>query len=145
MLFGRMPKLHFANLRHVHSCCANCRIPQCLRRGQLTSCCAVHLSYVIVVVCCLETTALRCCGCCFSKEPPLPRPVLAFFGGFAFLSDGATDVTACDAMGECEQTECEADCMLFVVWRMWRNDPKRSVRHYSSVARVPRFWRLSRY
>ena len=45
----------------------------------------------------------------------------------------------------CEQTECEADCMLFVVWRMWRNDQKRSVSHYSSVARVPRFWRLGRY
>ena len=28
--------------------------------------------------------------------------------------------------------------------RVWRNDQKRSVRHYSSVARVPRFWRLSR-
>ena len=29
--------------------------------------------------------------------------------------------------------------------RLWRSDQKRSVRHYSSVARVPRCWRSSRY
>ena len=79
------------------------------------------------------------------KEPPLPRPALAFSGGFEFLSDDVTDITACGVMGECEQAECEADCMLSVVWRIWRSDLKRSVRHYSSVAMVPGFWRLSRY
>ena len=42
------------------------------------------------------------------KEPPLPRPALAFSGGFAFLSDDVSGVTAYDVMGECEQTECEA-------------------------------------
>ena len=52
------------------------------------------------------------------KEPPLPRPALAFSGGFAFLSDDVSGVTAYDVMGECEQTECEAGCMLSVtpVW-----------------------------
>ena len=49
-----------------------------------------------------------------SKEPPLPWPALAFSGGFAFLSDDAIGVTVYDVMGECEQTECEAGCMLSV-------------------------------
>lgn len=49
-----------------------------------------------------------------SKEPPLPWPALAFSGGFAFLSDDVIDATVYDVMGECEQTECEAGCMLSV-------------------------------
>ena len=46
------------------------------------------------------------------KEPPLPRPALAFSGGFAFLSDDVTVVTVYGAMGECEQAECEAGCIV---------------------------------
>ena len=51
----------------------------------------------------------------FPKSRPCPGRFLAFSGGFAFLSDDVTDVTACDVMGECEQTECEAGCILSVV------------------------------
>ena len=41
---------------------------------------------------------------------------LAFVGDFAFLSSyDVTDVTACDVMGECELTECEADCVVYFV------------------------------
>ena len=72
-----------------------------------------------------------------SEGPLFPGRPWPFSGGFAFLSDGVTDITACGVMGECEQAECEAKCMFFVVWRMWRNDQKLPVRHYSSVARVP--------
>ena len=96
-------------------------------------CCSTSL---LVVVYCLGPTALRCCGCCsFQRAAPAPAGLGLFCrfrvwpGGFAFLPDGATDVTVCGVMGGCEQTECEADCMLSVVWRMWRSDPKRSVRH----------------
>ena len=65
-------------------------------------------------MCCLETTALRCCGCCSLQRAAIaPAGFLAFSGGFAFLSDDVTDVTACDVMGECEQTECEAGCILW--------------------------------
>ena len=116
MLFGRMPILHFANLRHVHSCCANCRIPQCLRRGQLTSCCAIHLS---CYCCCLllETIALHCNAVSYPDALPWLLAVLGRF--FAFLCPD--DATGCGVMGECEWTECEAGWRFFL-WVQWRID-----------------------
>ena len=84
----------------------------------------------LVVVCCLETTALRCHAC---GTPLLPfgrpwvfsaglGPSLAFFGGFSRFCQMTSlwrhhcDVMTYDVMGECEWTECEAGwAFLFVV------------------------------
>ena len=41
------------------------------------------------------------------EGPLLPGRPWPFSGGFAFLSDDATDATAYDVMGECEQADCE--------------------------------------
>ena len=91
---------------------------------------------VVIVVCCLELTALHClvalCGC-----PCLALAVLGFgcFGAFfAFLrADGAT---GCDAMGGCEWTEFKAGWRFFL-WVQWRIDKEigfsGSVRHWNLI------------
>jgi len=77
-------------------------------------CRCLYTPYVVVVVCCLEATALHClvalCGCPLFG---LGRSWLlaVFWAFFAFLRPD--DATGCDVMGECEWTECEADWRFF--------------------------------
>ena len=63
----------------------------------------------ILLLLCVVQKQLPCAAVVAApfEGPLLPGRPWPFSGGFAFLSDDATDATACGAMGECEQAECE--------------------------------------
>ena len=63
----------------------------------------------ILLLLCVVQKQLHCAAVVAApfEGPLLPGRPWPFSGGFAFLSDDATDATACGVMGECEQTECD--------------------------------------
>ena len=67
------------------------------------------VSIVFLLLLCVVQKQLPCAAVVVAlfEGPLLPGRPWPFSGGFAFLSGGVTDVTACGVMGECEQTECE--------------------------------------